>query len=605
MSSPASNARSPENENERAPLPAPWDTQLDVSADEFLTKTHVLIYEYPMLALAICQRAIAQAQERQDKVGLLRARLRLVTVQHALGDAAWRDELNQIEADARSLGDNLLILRVLMAQQSCRSDGAECAESLAVCEAALPLALSLGQEDLICRILGNGASSLSSIGEHSLALEFYQELRRHIHADHPMAAWHTAMTHGHEAVVHLRTARELMAADDANNKADDKVKSHLAQACSLAQQSCEEFVSCDQGSFYEPLLTLISALLEHNEVSRAREHLQQFLERSPEEPPALGSYDRAVLELTHAMVELHEPDVALAQTLRRLKIAEAQPHPDFREGEHACQVLNSLSTVYERLHDNAKALDCFRRCVAIRARTQSLLARERAKVMRRTLMALRGETEEFITHDLRVPMSTALSSVQSMHMQASDAQVQSGLRRAAHNVMRAMGIADHYLMMTRAENLQRNALTLLDLADLTEEVCEQMSVPAAASVQLLREIQPKMPILGDRILLMRVLGNLLSNAFKHSPHGSTVCVRVVREKGEASLSVCDSGPGLPAAMRARLFQRYAASGPRGSNGLGLALVARAARLHGARVSVENGPQGGAMVVLRFALAVVD
>jgi signal transduction histidine kinase len=592
---PQANAGS-SDECDQTPLPAPWDTQLNISADEFLTNTHVLIYENPMLALAICQKAIAQAQERQDPAGLLRARLRLVTVQHALGDDAWRDELNHIEAAARSLGDSLLTLRVLMAQQSCRSDGAECAESLAVCEATLPLALSLGQEDLICRILGNGASSLSSIGEHSLALEFYQELRRHIRADHPMAAWHVAMTHGHEAVVHLRTARGLIAADDA-----DAANSHLAQACSLAQQSCEEFVACDQGSFYEPLLTLISALLEHDEADRARERMHQFLKCCPE-APTLGSYDRAVLELTYAMVELHEPDVPLEQTLRRLKIAEAQPHPDFREGEHACQVLNSLSTVYELLHANDKALDCFRRGVAIRARTQSLVARERAKVMRRTLMALRGETEEFITHDLRVPMSTALSTLQNMHMEARDAQVQSGLRRAAHNVMRAMGIADHYLMMTRAENLQRNALTLLDLADLTEEVCEQMSVPAAASVQLLREIQPKMPILGDRILLMRVLGNLLSNAFKHSPTGSTVCVRVVREKDEASLSVCDSGPGLPAAMRARLFQRYAASGPRGSNGLGLALVARAARLHGARVSVDSGPQGGAMVVLRFALA---
>ncbi len=582
-------------ETGQAPLSAPWDTQLNVSVDEFLTNTHVLIYENPMLALAICQRAIAQARSRQDDAGLLRARLRLVTVQHALGDDSWRAELNQIEEAARSLGDELLVLRVLMAQQSCRSDGAECAESLAVCEVALPIALNLGQEDLVCRILGNGASSLSSIGEHSLALEFYQELRRHIPSNHPMAAWQLAMTHAHEAVVHLRTARGLIAADDAAT-----ANSHLAQACSLAQQSCEEFVAT-QGSFYEALLTLVSALLEHNETERARERIEQFLGCCPQKP-ALGSYDRAVLELTHAMVELHEPDVPFEQTLRRLLIAQAQPHPDFREGEHACQVLSSLSKVYECQHANDKALDCFRRSVTIKSRTQSLVARERAKVMRRTLMTLRGETEEFITHDLRIPMSTALASLQTMHMEASDAQVQSGLRRAAHNVIRAMGIADHYLMMTRAENLQRNALSMLDLADLTEEVCEQMSVPAAASVQLLREIEPKMPILGDRILLMRVLGNLLSNAFKHSPAGSTVCVRVVRDKDEACLSVCDSGPGLPPAMRARLFQRYAASGPRGSNGLGLALVARAARLHSARVSVESGPQGGAMVVLRFALA---
>jgi signal transduction histidine kinase len=98
-------------------------------------------------------------------------------------------------------------------------------------------------------------------------------------------------------------------------------------------------------------------------------------------------------------------------------------------------------------------------------------------------------------------------------------------------------------------------------------------------------------------LLGRALDNLLSNALRHAPDGSSVCVKVARQDGLASMSVRDRGPGLPMSMRTRLFQRYATDRTDGGNGLGLALVARVARQHQARVQVQTETGQGTTISL--------
>jgi signal transduction histidine kinase len=459
----------------------------------------------------------------------------------------------------------------------------------------------LGHEDLICRILGNGANSLGSIGEYGLALEFYQEMRRHLSPANPMAFWLLVVASGNEADIHLDMARALGAASDTVLSAE-----HLSQAIRLAQDSCEQCLQVGW-SFYDPLHTLVSALLERGEVQQARGWLDR-LQASHLPVPASGSRDEAALELTHALVELREDNTPLALTLERLRISEQQPHSAFRDGDYGCQVLRCLSEVLERLGDSEQALACFRQLVQRQARVQSTVARERAKLMRRTLMMLRGETEEFITHDLRNPLGAALVQLQSLQRSSKvQASLQNGLETAIQNIRNSLDIADHHLMMTRAENLSLDVLGVLDLAELTDDVCEQMSGPATAQVHLEREIEFNIPIQGDRKLLMHSLSNLLSNAFKYAPPGSTVRVRLARQPDgqEACLSVIDQGPGLPASMRTRFFQRFAGTvnaRPQGSpQGLGLALVARTARLHGARIAVHAIADQGTTVSLFFAL----
>ena len=94
--------------------------------------------------------------------------------------------------------------------------------------------------------------------------------------------------------------------------------------------------------------------------------------------------------------------------------------------------------------------------------------------------------------------------------------------------------------------------------------------------------------------LHRLAGNLVENALIHTPAGTPVTVSVRREGGSAVLEVADRGPGVPPAIRERVFERFARGGgdaaPSGGSGLGLAIVRAVADAHGG--SVELGDSRG-------------
>ena len=109
---------------------------------------------------------------------------------------------------------------------------------------------------------------------------------------------------------------------------------------------------------------------------------------------------------------------------------------------------------------------------------------------------------------------------------------------------------------------------------------------------------------GHDQLLALAVSNLVDNALKHAPAGSTITVAAALADGRPALSVADRGPGIPAADRERALGRFVRLDPsRGSPGagLGLALVAAVARMHGAEIVLgDNGP--GLRATLRFPAA---
>jgi signal transduction histidine kinase len=116
------------------------------------------------------------------------------------------------------------------------------------------------------------------------------------------------------------------------------------------------------------------------------------------------------------------------------------------------------------------------------------------------------------------------------------------------------------------------------------------------------EVPRQLPrLVGDVEVLGRALRNLLENAAKYAPPGSTVTVRAFADGGHLQVEVMDRGPGVPAVERATIFQPFvrgggAANGTPGS-GLGLALVAAAAKAHGGEIAVHDRDGGGAVFTL--------
>jgi signal transduction histidine kinase len=109
---------------------------------------------------------------------------------------------------------------------------------------------------------------------------------------------------------------------------------------------------------------------------------------------------------------------------------------------------------------------------------------------------------------------------------------------------------------------------------------------------------------GDRDRLVQLLLVLLDNAFDHSPPGGTVTVGVARRGQLVQLTVADSGPGIPATERERVFEPFTRlPGVRrdraGGTGLGLAIARRIAVAHAGTIVVGDAPGGGAMFVVRL------
>ena len=109
-------------------------------------------------------------------------------------------------------------------------------------------------------------------------------------------------------------------------------------------------------------------------------------------------------------------------------------------------------------------------------------------------------------------------------------------------------------------------------------------------------------MVGDRQRLHQVLANLLSNARVHTPVGTKVATTLaVGDDGSATLTVADSGPGIPPDLLPEIFERFARgdesrSRAAGSTGLGLAIAQAVAQAHGGTISVNSGPNGSAFTV---------
>ncbi|QTE31241.1 HAMP domain-containing histidine kinase [Pengzhenrongella sicca] len=113
--------------------------------------------------------------------------------------------------------------------------------------------------------------------------------------------------------------------------------------------------------------------------------------------------------------------------------------------------------------------------------------------------------------------------------------------------------------------------------------------------------RPSAVVVGDDHRLQQVLVNLLSNARVHTPAGTTVRTTVRADGATVTVRIADDGPGIPAALRGRLFQRFtrgnAARSPgAGSTGLGLAIVHAVVTAHGGTIEVDPDAVGTALTV---------
>jgi hypothetical protein len=142
---------------------------------------------------------------------------------------------------------------------------------------------------------------------------------------------------------------------------------------------------------------------------------------------------------------------------------------------------------------------------------------------------------------------------------------------------------------------RRSAFARVDLGPLLFDLADLYSAAAEERGQALeQDIPPILPAFGDRDMLQQAVANLLDNALKFSPPGSSIRLSAGAQGPMVEIAVADQGPGIPQADRARAVERFfrgesARSTP--GSGLGLALVHAVAVLHSGTLRLEDNHPG--------------
>jgi signal transduction histidine kinase len=211
-----------------------------------------------------------------------------------------------------------------------------------------------------------------------------------------------------------------------------------------------------------------------------------------------------------------------------------------------------------------------------------------------------------IAHDLRTPLARLHGRLQALAASAPAAPVRAELEALAGQSAEILALFAAILRIAEVEGGgARAGFARIDLAALAQDgalALEAMVEESGRRLQI--EAGPVPPIEGDTRLLTQALVNLVENAVHHTPAGTTITVSVARDGARARMTVRDDGPGIPAADRHRALRRFGrleAAGERPGHGLGLALVAAIARLHGGTLRLADaGPGLAAHLALPLA-----
>ncbi len=218
------------------------------------------------------------------------------------------------------------------------------------------------------------------------------------------------------------------------------------------------------------------------------------------------------------------------------------------------------------------------------------------------LEKLRDDLTHMIVHDLRTPLTSLLTGLQTLPLMGDLNELQKemvGIAEDGGHSLLAMinDLLDVEKMEQETVPLELSALSVSDL--IARSIAQVASLAKNGSLTLSQRVDPEVPPLtADEDKLRRIFINLLSNAIKFTPVDGTVSVMASYSRADGFLfSVEDTGEGIPTDAFSRIFEKFGQvenrrAGRKMSTGLGLAFCKLAVEAHGGRIWVESEPGHG-------------
>jgi signal transduction histidine kinase len=219
-------------------------------------------------------------------------------------------------------------------------------------------------------------------------------------------------------------------------------------------------------------------------------------------------------------------------------------------------------------------------------------------------LALQRNFAADAAHELRSPIAALRLQLPLLERATDETQRQAALAQLGAGIARAQHLVEQLLELSRvgpdAPIAQRQRV---DLGQVARSVVSAFSARAEQqNVDLGAVVPGPVEIWGDAGQLTILANNLVDNALRHTPRGGRIDVAVQQADGAPALAVIDNGPGIAAAERDRVFDRFyrgTQAGDTGGSGLGLAIVKAIAQRHGAQVVLGDAPGSGLRVTVSF------
>lgn len=220
-----------------------------------------------------------------------------------------------------------------------------------------------------------------------------------------------------------------------------------------------------------------------------------------------------------------------------------------------------------------------------------------------------GDLVARVSHDLRSPIANVCTYTEIL-LEAPEGgtlspRQRNGLKRIGANAQYTLELIADILDMTRIESGKLKLVTSRqDLRDLVQTCVDRSEFIASdRNIRMVTDLpEAGVEIVVDRGKIIQVLNNLISNALKYSPDGTTVTAGACRERDGVTLWVADEGPGIPPEELDRLFKKFSCTSVRPARGdkatgLGLFIVHEMVKAHGGTASVQTEPGRGARFIV--------
>jgi two-component system sensor histidine kinase QseC len=208
-------------------------------------------------------------------------------------------------------------------------------------------------------------------------------------------------------------------------------------------------------------------------------------------------------------------------------------------------------------------------------------------------------------HELRTPLAALRVNVEALQRQGAAGahhELLAGIVRASERATRLVG---QLLLLMRSDAAGAEAARPLALDALVQDRLAALARLAdVRGVELALEAEEGLIVRAQEGALVSLVDNVIDNAIKYSPPGGTVSVTLARADGMVQLCVSDSGPGVPEALRERVFERFfrAPDQVQQGSGLGLAIARAVVDSHGGDIAIRDADTGGCLICARLPAA---